>query len=116
MSADRTQHLLWRIRNGELNNLSPLLVVLLIGTNNFGYNKDMEIFKGVKAVVLELRKRMPHTKILLLGILPRTSDTASKRVAGINKLIMNLDDDLMVWYFNINLCLVDLVFHHLICA
>lgn len=88
--ADRTQHLLWRIRNGEIHNLNPLMVVLLIGTNNFGHNKDMEIFKGVKAIVIELRRRLPHSKILLLGILPRSTDTATKRVNAINKLIMQL--------------------------
>ncbi|OXA61025.1 platelet-activating factor acetylhydrolase IB subunit gamma [Folsomia candida] len=99
--ADRTQHLLWRIRNGEIHNLNPLMVVLLIGTNNFGHNKDMEIFKGVKAIVIELRRRLPHSKILLLGILPRSTDTATKRVNAINKLIMQLDDDLMVWFFDL---------------
>lgn len=67
ISADRTQHLLWRIRNGELNNLKPLLIVLLIGTNNLAYNKDIEIYKGVKANVLELRRRLPNSKILVFN-------------------------------------------------
>ncbi len=50
---------------------------------------------------MELRRRLPHTKILLVGILPRGSQTATKRVYAINKLIMQLDDSLMVWYFDL---------------
>jgi hypothetical protein len=33
-AGDRTEHLLWRIQNGEINGLCPKLLVLLIGTNN----------------------------------------------------------------------------------
>jgi lysophospholipase L1-like esterase len=101
ISSDKTQHLLWRIRNGELDNLSPFLVILLIGTNNFASNTDTEIFKGVKANVLELRRRLPSSKILLIGILPKGSDTGSKRVNTINKQITQLDDDLMIFYFDL---------------
>ena len=32
--ADRTQNILWRLQNGELEGINPKLVVLLAGTNN----------------------------------------------------------------------------------
>lgn len=36
IGGDQTQHVLWRIQNGEIEGLNPRLVVLKIGTNNLG--------------------------------------------------------------------------------
>lgn len=79
IDGDRTQNVLWRIQHGTLDGLSPKVVVLLIGTNNTGFENDRpvrrnttaEAIEGVEAVVLALRERLPHARILLLGILPR---------------------------------------------
>src|SRR5262245_8175191 len=74
LSGDRTQHLLWRLQNGELDGIHPKLVVVLIGTNNIG-QKDPEppqsAVAGIGAVVAELRRRLPKARILLLGVFPR---------------------------------------------
>ena len=75
ISADRTEHVLWRIQNGTLEGLSPKLVVLMIGTNNLksGPTRVPPAYtaEGVKAVIDEILERCPKTKILLMGILPR---------------------------------------------
>src|SRR5436190_7359784 len=36
IGGDMTQNVLWRIQNGEIEGISPKVIVLMIGTNNFG--------------------------------------------------------------------------------
>ena len=36
IGGDRTQHVLWRVENGEFEGIKPKAVVLMIGTNNIG--------------------------------------------------------------------------------
>jgi beta-glucosidase len=50
-------------------------VVLLIGTNNVIWNEADDIARGVRAIVLELERRLPQTRVLLLALLPRGSWT-----------------------------------------
>ncbi len=76
-AGDRTQHLLWRIRHGEVDGLQPKVVVVLIGTANTFYpsNTSVQVTEGICAVVKELRARLAQTKILLLAIFPRGEKT-----------------------------------------
>ena len=34
IGGDRTQHVLWRLDNGNIDGIKPKLAVLMIGTNN----------------------------------------------------------------------------------
>ena len=73
IGGDRTQHVLWRLENGNIEGLKPKAAMLMIGTNNSN-GKDHtaeEIADGIKAIVAKLRKELPETKILLLAIFPR---------------------------------------------
>ncbi|HEX5270406.1 MAG TPA: platelet-activating factor acetylhydrolase IB subunit [Gemmataceae bacterium] len=95
IGGDRTQHVLWRIENGELDGYTPKAAVLMIGTNNLGSNTDDEIAEGVKAIVETIHKKQPNTKVLLLGIFPRgqmPTDKSRDRIKNINKTIAKLDD------------------------
>lgn len=70
-SGDRTQEVLWRIENGEVDGLAPHNIVLLIGTNNtFRKEPADAVSAGIIAVAEELHRRMPAAKITLIGILP----------------------------------------------
>jgi beta-glucosidase len=96
IGGDRTEHVLWRLQNGELDGIKPKLAVLMIGTNNLGANKDEEIAEGIKAIVADLHERTPATRLLLLGIFPRgmkADDSARGRIQHINSIIAKLDDD-----------------------
>lgn len=46
-TGDQTQHVLWRILNGEVTGLNPRLIVLKIGTNNLG---EMEQYLEINRI------------------------------------------------------------------
>src|SRR5208337_4512181 len=107
---DRTQNVLWRIENGELDGIKPKVVVLLIGTNNCGNEDDgkprnttPEIIEGVTTVVHELRTRLPESKILLFGIFPRgnKNDPVREQVKAVNAGLAKLDDGKTVKFLDI---------------
>jgi lysophospholipase L1-like esterase len=98
IGGDRTQHVLWRLQNGELpEGFHPKVVMLMIGTNNSNGkdNTAEEIADGVKAVVGEIHKRSPETKVLLLGVFPRGPKPNPQRdkLKAVNVIIAKLDDD-----------------------
>ena len=103
ISGDRTQHVLWRIANGELDGIKPRVLVLMIGTNNIG-NPTEEILRGDLAIVNEIHKKLPKTKLLLLGIFPRgreASDPAREKIKMVNNALSKLDRKKNVRYLDI---------------
>jgi lysophospholipase L1-like esterase len=93
IGGDRTEHVLWRINNGELDGISPKVLVLLIGTNNIGYSTD-EIIKGDTKIVDEIHQKLPETKVLILGIFPRGANPANPQVAAIREKIKTVNEGL----------------------
>lgn len=113
ISGDRTQHVLWRLENGELDGIKPKLVVLMIGTNNTGFENDKvtprntpaETVEGVAAIVKKLRTTLPAAKILLLAIFPRAEKPDHPQrvqVNEINREIAKLADGKTVRFLDIN--------------
>lgn len=101
IGGDRTQHVLWRLQNGEMEGIQPKVLQLMIGTNNSNGadNTSEEIAEGIKAIIAEVKKRSPKTKILLLAVFPRNTakdesarKTQKDKIDNINKLIAKLDD------------------------
>lgn len=70
--GDTTASLLWRLRNGEIADINPKAAVVLIGANNLGklHWSAEDTVAGINAIIIELHKHLPTTKILLLGVLP----------------------------------------------
>src|SRR5262245_16943981 len=66
IGGDRTQHVLWRLQNGELDGITPKVCMLMIGTNN-GKDSAEDVAAGITAIVKEFQKKSTTTKILLLG-------------------------------------------------
>ncbi len=72
-SGDRTENVLWRIENGALEEISPELTVLMIGTNNTGHRQDLPecTARGIEMIVDQLLSEFHESQILLLAIFPR---------------------------------------------
>lgn len=90
---DYTENVLWRIEHGELDGAAAKVVVVLIGTNNTGKNSAPDIAGAIRAICDLIRKMQTQTKILLLGILPRSAkpDASRAKIAEINQLIARYD-------------------------
>ena len=104
IGGDRTQHVLWRLDNGNVEGISPKLAVLMIGTNNSGSNTAEQIGDGITAIVQKLRTKLPDTKVLILGIFPRGADNSNpQRIKNneANKIAAKLADGKMVEYLDI---------------
>jgi beta-glucosidase len=102
IGGDRTQHVLWRLDNGNIKGLKPKAAVLMIGTNNSNFedNTPGQIAEGIAAIVAKLREKLPNTKILLLGIFPRSENYSAQRgkLAMINQVIRRLADEQNVFW------------------
>ena len=104
IGGDRTQHVLWRIENGELEGIKPKAAVIMIGTNNSGGDTAEGIAKGVTKIVETVRTKTPHTKILLLAVFPRgekaEKNMQREKLKVVNQIIAKLDDGKHVFFLD----------------
>lgn len=102
IGGDRTQHVLWRLDNGNLTGLKPKAAVVMIGTNNSNGedNTPGQIVDGVAAIVKKLRETLPQTKVLLVAIFPRSENYSAQRgkLAMINQVLHTLADGKNVFW------------------
>ena len=111
VSGDRTQHVLWRFEQGQLDGINAKVAVVMIGTNNTGKgnNTPAEILAGVTAVVKQIRVRQPNTKIILLAIFPRGNTFNERRadLLQVNQALSRLDDGSNVFYLDFTAQLIE---------
>jgi lysophospholipase L1-like esterase len=111
--ADRTQNVLWRLENGELDGVNPKVIVLLAGTNNVGKEpRDeqavAEIVRGMKAIVDLCRQKAPNATIVMTAIFPRNDNMAvMPTIDRINEQLVKLADGSRVRFLDINDRLAD---------
>ena len=99
-SADRTEHVLWRLDHGELDGYEAKAVVLMIGTNNTGHRSrekepPADTIIGLRAVLDKIREKQPGAKIILCPIFPRGAtpqDDCRVRNSVVNQEIRNFAD------------------------
>ena len=96
IGGDRTQHVLWRLENGNVDGIDPKLAVVMIGTNNSNRedNTATEIAEGVTAVVRGLRSKLPGCRVLLLDVFPRGAQPGPQRgkILQVNQMLQRLHD------------------------
>ena len=114
--ADKTQNILWRLENGELDGVNPKAIVLLAGTNNVGNTaapdgdepKAGDVTRGIEAILRVLRQEAPGATIVLMGIFPRNDNPAvMATIDKINANLAKLADGRTIRYLNINGKLAD---------
>ncbi|KAJ8289834.1 hypothetical protein GJAV_G00005870 [Gymnothorax javanicus] len=88
VGGDATQHVLWRLANGELDHISPKVVVVWVGTNNHGHTPE-EICGGITAIVRVIKEKLPCAHTLVLSVLPRGKDhnPLREKNAKVNQLV-----------------------------
>ena len=113
IGGDRTQQVLWRIEHGELEGITPKVVVLLIGSNNLtpglsensltSKNSPTETVAGVAAIIAGLRRRLPQSRLLLHAILPRAepTDPIRRAISETNAGLARLADGRMVRFVDL---------------
>jgi len=109
IAGDRTEGVLWRMENGELEGYSPRLMMLMIGTNNLSSrrspaNTPAEIAMAIAVIVTRFRTTFPDASVLLLGVFPRGAEAGSpyrEPIRQINELIAHLDDGEHVRFMDI---------------
>ena len=113
IGGDLTQHVIWRIENGELDGIQPRVTVLMIGTNNTGGYPAEEILAADKKIVELIRAKIPGTKVLLLAIFPRgpgkkrdgtviPAEHFMEIINTVNAGLARLDDGVNVRFLDIN--------------
>jgi lysophospholipase L1-like esterase/acetyl esterase/lipase len=119
-SAYRTENLVWEIQNLPLENQSPKVAIVEIGTNNIDEKNYPtrhtagQLAGGIETIVKLLRERLPQTKIIVMrcfpgcyggpnptshrAILERASDIVSKLAdnktifyCDVNHVFLNMD-------------------------
>ena len=108
ISGDRTEHVIWRLNNGNLKNQKKAKVaVIMIGTNNTGHKLQdpTEVKDGIGRIISTVRARCPQAKILLLSIFPRgvnPDDPKRKNNVEINELVSKFHNGERIHYLDIS--------------
>ncbi len=106
IGGDRTQQVLWRIANGELDGLTPKVLVLQIGSNNlWTHDAPEKIAEGTKKIVEAIRAKLPKTNVLVLGLIPSqksSTDPIRGKIKQINAITSKLAEGTSVRFLDIS--------------
>jgi len=113
--ADGTQNILWRLEHGELDGVSPKVIVVLAGTNNVGNGiapggdaRIADVTRGIRAVVETCRRKTPKATVILNAIFLRNDEMALvPEIRAINANLARLSDGQSVRFLDISDKLAD---------
>lgn len=105
--ADRIQHILWRLQNGEIDGLSPRIIVVQAGANNIGNTpgddaRVADITRGIKAIVDLCLVKVPGATIVLTAMFPRSDAVLAAEIARVNTNLATFADGKRVRFLNVN--------------
>lgn len=103
-SGDITPVMLYRVTHGNLDfskGQHPKVAVLLCGTNNFVVSKSAggkvvwelsmdtppaEVANGARAVAQVFRRKLPYTRVIMLGVFPVANEKKQPKVQAVNAI------------------------------
>jgi GH35 family endo-1,4-beta-xylanase/lysophospholipase L1-like esterase len=107
--GDTTHNILWRLQNGELDGISPRIIVLQAGTNNLPWSGPADdaavddVVGGIKAIIATLQTKAPGAAIVLTALFPRPQNKAlAPTIERINAQLASLADGKTIRFLNIN--------------
>uniref|UniRef100_A0A2K5D8E3 Platelet-activating factor acetylhydrolase IB subunit alpha1 n=1 Tax=Aotus nancymaae TaxID=37293 RepID=A0A2K5D8E3_AOTNA len=100
IGGDRTQHVLWRLENGELEHIRPKIVVVWVGTNNHGHTAE-QVTGGIKAIVQLVNERQPQARVVVLGLLPRGQGAGHWPLCSYRSVFTHSSVDVLLGCFHI---------------
>ena len=111
ISADRTEHVLWRLNEGgELDGYEAKCILLLIGTNNSGHfpfekEPPSDTILGIREILRTIQAKQPKATVVLTAIFPRgggATDSYRLRNEAVNKEIRKFADGQQVFWCDFN--------------
>ena len=82
ISGDRTEHVLWRLENGNIDGISPKLAVLMIGTNNHMSSPPEVTARDIRLIVKQLRTKTAANQGSCPGNLPHVAEEMMMEQGG----------------------------------
>lgn len=111
--ADKIEHILWRLENGELDGVNPKVIVLLAGANNVGNalgnpERVDDITRGLRAIVDVCMAKAPKATVIVTAIFLRNDNMeVIPLIRKINRNIAGFADGGRIRYLDINDKLAD---------
>ena len=98
--GDTVQNILWRLENGELDDVHPKVIVLQAGTNNIGRRPARgpddprigEVDAGIQAILDICAAKAPGATFILTGVFPRNDNRANP--TGVMPVINSINERL----------------------
>ena len=109
VNGDRLENILYRNLHGNLDfkeGVYPKVVIFAAGTNNIDAGDDVQaVADGIRANIQLIRRRLPYSRIIVSGILPRvrpgnkhTTAIWLKKVRQVNDIVKNYTEAGMVTF------------------
>lgn len=92
-AKDRTGNVLWRIDHGELDGISPKVVVVQVGGENLVSTKYYKadsaenVAEAVLAIVAKVHEKLPNAQVVVAGLLPPNDSSLADAVRQVNRTL-----------------------------
>ncbi len=87
IGGDITSGVLYRLKSDVLD-LKPAAIVLLIGTNDVGNNKDpADVADNIKEILREIKNFNPNIPVIVCKVMPRGGEGYPEKIKKLNELV-----------------------------